>query len=117
MFKTRSESKAKLKQNVTAGKATDLWVLGTLGLPTCKAKRCTSEERCESFIDNKHPNTFSGKKQLPIHEKYRIPHKLIDEILSCAAAHIAAHTVCTQRAREQAKQEQADDEDHSFVFL
>ena len=80
-------------ESYNAEKATNLWVLGSRGLPDFIAKRCSSERRCASYADNRHPNTFSGKKQLPLHEKYRVPAELIHEILSQAQqqADIAKH--------------------------
>ena len=64
-------------------KKTSLWTAPDM-LTAFKPKLCSHNNRCSSYSAGKHPNTFSGKLQLPIQIKYRIPEALLVDILNCA---------------------------------
>lgn len=53
-------------------KKTSLWTDHSM-LAGFQPKLCSHSNRCASYSAGKHPNTFSGKFQLPIQQKYRIP--------------------------------------------
>ncbi len=64
-------------------KKTSLWTIPQM-LADFKPKLCSHKTRCSTYLGGKHPNTFSGKLQLPIQIKYRIPENLLVDLLSCA---------------------------------
>lgn len=72
-------------------KSTQLWILGSKGLPHFRGKLCIKGDRCEGFTV-RHPNTFSNNRnQIPLKDKYRIPNVLIDEILDQVKEQVLLH--------------------------
>ena len=63
-------------------------------LTSFKPKLCSHSNRCASYSSGKHPNTFSGKLQLPIAiaysilPTYRIPEALLVDVLAIATAEV-----------------------------
>jgi hypothetical protein len=68
-------------------KKTSLWTDHSM-LNTFQPKLCSHSNRHASCSAGKHPNTFSGKLQLPIQIKYRIPEALLIDVLACAKTEV-----------------------------
>lgn len=78
-------------------KQTQLWVLGTHGLPNFVPKSCLKISRCSSFNGIKHPNTFGNIQTIPVRDKYRVPPLLLSELLSQAQEQVGIATSPHQR--------------------